>query len=55
IFAWPGMGRLTVNAAFQQDYPVVLGAGMFFAVLTIIGYMLSDIFYAVVDPRVRFD
>ena len=49
------MGRLTVNAAFQQDYPVVLGAGMFFAVLTIIGYMLSDIFYAVVDPRVRFD
>jgi peptide/nickel transport system permease protein len=55
IFAWPGMGRLTVNAAFQQDYPVVLGAGMFFAVLTIIGYTLSDIFYAVVDPRVRFD
>ena len=55
IFAWPGMGRLTVNAAFQQDYPVVLGAGMFFAVLTIVGYMLSDIFYAVVDPRVRFD
>ena len=55
IFAWPGMGRLTVNAAFQQDYPVVLGAGMFFAVLTIIGYLLSDIFYAAVDPRVRFD
>ncbi len=55
IFAWPGMGRLTVNAAFQQDYPVVLGAGMFFAVLTIIGYLLSDIFYAAVDPRVRFE
>ncbi|MBW7884952.1 MAG: ABC transporter permease [Caldilineaceae bacterium] len=55
IFAWPGMGRLTVNAAFQQDYPVVLGAGMFFAVLTIIGYLLSDIFYALVDPRVRLE
>jgi peptide/nickel transport system permease protein len=44
IFAWPGMGRLTINAVFQQDYPLVLGAGMFFAVLTIIGYLLSDIF-----------
>jgi peptide/nickel transport system permease protein len=53
IFAWPGMGRLTINAVFQQDYPLVLGAGMFFAVLTIIGYLLSDIFYALVDPRVR--
>jgi peptide/nickel transport system permease protein len=53
IFAWPGMGRLTVNAVFQKDYPLVLGAGMFFAVLTIIGNLLSDIFYGVVDPRVR--
>ena len=55
IFAWPGMGRLTINAVFQQDYPLVLGAGMFFAVLTIIGYLLSDIFYALVDPRVRLE
>jgi peptide/nickel transport system permease protein len=55
IFAWPGMGRLTINAVFQQDYPLVLGAGMFFAVLTIIGYLLSDIFYGVVDPRVRLE
>ena len=55
IFAWPGMGRLTINAVFQQDYPLVLGAGMFFAVLTIVGYLLSDIFYAMVDPRVRLE
>jgi peptide/nickel transport system permease protein len=55
IYAWPGMGRLTINAVFQQDYPLVLGAGMFFAVLTIIGYLLSDIFYALVDPRVRLE
>ena len=34
---------------------LVLGAGMFFAVLTIIGYLLSDIFYALVDPRVRLE
>ncbi len=55
IFAWPGMGRLTINAVFQQDYPLVLGSGMFFAVLTIVGYLLSDIFYALVDPRVRLE
>lgn len=53
VFAWPGMGRLTLNAAFQRDYPMVLGAVMFFSALTILGNLLSDIFYAVVDPRVR--
>lgn len=53
IFAWPGMGRLTINAVYQQDFPLVLGSGMFFAALTIVGYLLSDIFYAIVDPRVR--
>jgi len=53
IFAWPGMGRLTINAVTQQDYPMVLGSGLFFAALTIIGYLLTDIFYALVDPRVR--
>jgi peptide/nickel transport system permease protein len=55
IFAWPGMGRLTISAVFQQDYPMVLGAGIFFAALTILGYLLTDIFYAVVDPRVRLE
>jgi peptide/nickel transport system permease protein len=53
IFAWPGMGRMTIAAVFQQDYPMVLGTTVFFAVLTIIGYLLTDIFYAMVDPRVR--
>ena len=48
-----GMGRLTINAVYQQDFPLVLGSVMFFAVLTIIGYLLTDIFYALVDPRVR--
>ena len=54
IFGWPGMGRMTVNAALQQGYPLVLGVGMFFAVLTIVGNLLSDIFYGLVDPRLRW-
>ncbi len=53
IFAWPGMGRLAFNAAVQRDYPTVLGTVMFFSVLTIVGNLLSDIFYGLVDPRVR--
>jgi peptide/nickel transport system permease protein len=53
LFAWPGMGRLVINASFQLDYPMVLGATMFFAMLVITGNLFSDILYAVVDPRVR--
>ena len=53
VFSWPGMGRMTFSAAVQRDYPTVLGAVMFFSLLTILGNLLSDILYGVVDPRVR--
>jgi len=53
VFSWPGMGRLTLEAALQRDYPMVLGALMFFSVLTILGYLISDILYGVADPRIR--
>jgi len=53
IFSWPGMGRLTLSAVFQLDYPMVLGATMFFSVLVIAGNLFSDLLYALVDPRVR--
>lgn len=53
VFGWPGIGRMMVTAVGQHDYPMVLGAGMFFAALTIVGNLLSDVFYGLVDPRVR--
>jgi peptide/nickel transport system permease protein len=53
IFAWPGMGRLTFDAAIQRDYPVVMGSVMIASVLVILGNLLSDILYGLVDPRVR--
>ncbi len=53
IFSWPGMGRMTFSAAVQRDYPTVMGTVMFFSLLTILGNLLSDILYGVVDPRVR--
>jgi peptide/nickel transport system permease protein len=53
IYAWPGMGRLVVASVRQLDYPVIMAIVLLLAVATIIGYLLSDILYAVLDPRVR--
>lgn len=54
LFAWPGMGRLVVGAVFQKDYPVIMGANLMFAFLTVLGNLLADLMYAVVDPRVKY-
>jgi len=54
LFAWPGMGRVSVQAVFQKDYPMVMATNLIFAFLTVIGNLIADIMYAVVDPRVKF-
>src|SRR3989338_2303218 len=54
IFAWPGMGRLGVMAIFQRNYPLIMGIVMFSAVLIMLGNLLADIGYALVDPRIRY-
>ncbi len=53
VFGWPGMGRVAVDAAFQRDYPMFLAVNLLFAMMVVIGNLLADILYAVVDPRVR--
>ncbi len=55
IFSWPGLGQLSINAVFQQDYPVVMAVVIIASIGTILGFILSDILYAVIDPRIRFD
>jgi peptide/nickel transport system permease protein len=55
IFSWPGMGQLAVISLAQRDYPVVMAIVLMSAVGILIGTLLSDILYAVVDPRVRYD
>ena len=55
IFSWPGLGRLGVGAVTSQDFPVVMAVVIISAIATIFGYILSDILYAVIDPRIRFD
>jgi peptide/nickel transport system permease protein len=55
IFAWPGMGRLGYEAIMNYDYPVVMGVGVIATFLTLLGILLSDIIYALVDPRIRYE
>lgn len=52
-FSWPGMGRLLFESASQRDYPVVLGLMFVGAILSIVGFLLTDIVYALADPRVK--
>ncbi len=54
VFNWNGLGRTGVTAVTSQDYPIVMAVVIIGAVATIIGYLISDILYAVVDPRIRF-
>lgn len=53
IFAWPGIGKVFYEAIGMRDYLLMMGIVMFLAVLTMLGNLLSDILYSVVDPRIR--
>ena len=55
IFAWPGMGRVIVDAIYQRDYPLVMATSFLFAVIVVIGNLVADVLYAVADPRIRYD
>jgi peptide/nickel transport system permease protein len=51
IFAWPGMGRVMVDAVGGRDYPTVMATTAIFAFLVVLGNLLADILYGVADPR----
>ncbi|MBV9315381.1 MAG: ABC transporter permease [Pseudonocardia sp.] len=54
VFNFPGMGQLFWTAAQTQDYPIMLGITVLVGLATVIGSLLADLAYAVLDPRVRF-
>jgi peptide/nickel transport system permease protein len=54
VFNFPGMGQLFWTAAQTQDYPIMLGITVLVGVATVIGSLLADLAYAVLDPRVRY-
>lgn len=53
IFTWPGMGQLAFNAAFNKDYTLVMGIVVFVSVLVILGNLVADVIYGLLDPRIR--
>jgi peptide/nickel transport system permease protein len=53
IFSWPGLGRMAYESILARDYPVILTINFIAAVLVLIGTLISDILYVIVDPRIR--
>ena len=53
MFAWPGMGRMALDAVNARNYPIILGFVMFVAILVLLSNLAADVMYAIVDPRVR--
>ena len=53
VFGYPGMGLLTVTAIGQNDYTVIMGTTLIYAALLVIGNLIADLLYPVVDPRLR--
>ncbi|AXF88133.1 ABC transporter permease [Bacillus paralicheniformis] len=54
IFSWPGLGKLFIDSAFQRDYPVIMAMTVISAVLVVIGNLIADILYAIIDPRIEY-
>jgi peptide/nickel transport system permease protein len=54
VFAWPGLGRLTFDAIHARDYPLLMGMLVFTCILVIIGNLLTDLIYSLIDPRIRY-
>jgi ABC-type dipeptide/oligopeptide/nickel transport system permease component len=53
IFAWPGVGRLAVNAVYQRDFPLIQGVVLLAAVFFVVINFLVDVLYVVIDPRMK--
>jgi peptide/nickel transport system permease protein len=55
IFSWPGIGMLGYTAVMQRDYPVQIGIALMAAIAVLLANLLTDVAYALADPRIRYD
>jgi peptide/nickel transport system permease protein len=53
VFSWPGIGRLALERSLEFDYTTVMGITTFVAIAVVLGNLLADVLYALIDPRVR--
>jgi ABC-type dipeptide/oligopeptide/nickel transport system permease component len=55
VFAWPGMGRMLVNAVLKRDYTLVQGIVLVYALIVILINLIVDLLYAYIDPRIKHE
>jgi peptide/nickel transport system permease protein len=55
IFSYPGMGKLAFDATLDNDYPLIMGITVVAGLLVIVGNLIADVCYGLLDPRIRFD
>lgn len=55
VFAWPGIGRMFVQAMFARDYPLLMGILMLGSLMVIVFNLVADLLYGALDPRIRYD
>jgi peptide/nickel transport system permease protein len=55
VFAWPGIGRMFVQAMFARDYPVLMGILMMGSIMVVVFNLVADILYGILDPRIRYE
>jgi peptide/nickel transport system permease protein len=55
VFAWPGIGRLFVQAMFSRDYPLLMGILLLGSTMVVVFNLVADVLYGVLDPRVRYE
>lgn len=55
VFSWPGLGRMIYSSTMSRDYYIMMGINIFIAFLVILGNLLADLLYSLVDPRIKFD
>jgi peptide/nickel transport system permease protein len=54
VFSWPGLGRYTVDAVYARDYPAIQGAVLFIAFVFVVVNLATDVLYAYLNPRIRY-
>jgi ABC-type dipeptide/oligopeptide/nickel transport system permease component len=55
VFNWPGVGRLYVQATAKLDFPLIMGITVFITIMVLIANLITDITYAYIDPRIRYE
>jgi peptide/nickel transport system permease protein len=55
IFAWPGIGRLFVQAMYDRDYPLLMGILMLGSIMVVVFNLIADLIYGRLDPRIAYE